>query len=325
MSQFKSVAGSHNKFQAEFSPSAYLANKGLVIFFYRNFPVDWVAINNFVSVSIRKASSRQQRNEQTKTRPVSDCNAVKNSPENERQKAEAMKLADSSRHRHRNSHTQKTSEIEKSNEIFKNQLHRQEHDTLKQYVNKTHHNGVHQKSEPKPTFTPMPKFNPEFLRTYRTTIKNCESDSTSESEDEVDSMYDNEKSFHDDQSVAESLTACEDVDHSMEKMKKGLTKITSDYITRVKSHVDLAVASLKHQEKEKQKQHQKKKAFEDGDGDKRTLVTCDLYKKMEMTKNDCYRKIEANLMTLRNIDNITTEIYYNYKTADHWVSCAKDC
>lgn len=139
-------------------------------------------------------------------------------------------------------------------------------------------------------------------------------ESDSESETDFDSLYDNQQSFKPDES--ESMTESEfditeEINESIQDFQERLQRITKKYVHKVKSQVDVAKNKLKLQET--RKQPQKKKTEQHGAGDKNHQPQSEeLYQKMEMMKRECYRKIEANLTTLKNIDSVTSEIFHNY-------------
>ena len=195
----------------------------------------------------------------------------------------------------------KTRENVKFNETINNHLTTK--DDVKQLKIKsqdTQHKQIYSK----------PIVNEQLLKSYKTYIKESDSDT----DGDIDSLYDNNKSFRDDQSesIAEpDFNISEEINQSIDHLQKGIHKITNRYVRRVKSQVEIAMSKMKLQEKKKPQQ--KKKADERAAGDKKKpQETEELYQKMEMMKKECYRKIEANLNTLKNIDSVTTEIYHNY-------------
>lgn len=156
-----------------------------------------------------------------------------------------------------------------------------------------------------------PNFSSKILEQYKSCVK--ESDSETETVTEIDSLYDNDRSFKNrSESSAESeIDVSEEIHESIQNLQEGLNRITNNYVRRVKSQVVIAMGKLKLQDK--LKPPQKKKVVEHETPEKKKFAqTEDLYMKMEMMKRESYRKIEANLTQLKHIDSVTSAINKNY-------------
>lgn len=134
--------------------------------------------------------------------------------------------------------------------------------------------------------------------------------SDSESESEIDSLYEN-GNFHEAQS--ETLNSESEYEggygDSFESLQNGIKTITNKYVQNVQSQVDNAMSKLKLQEKVKHAKPPKKVVGERGAGDIKAIRNEEVYKKMETLKKECYRKIEANLAMLKHIDTINDELF----------------
>lgn len=196
------------------------------------------------------------------------------------------------------------------NETMKNRLPAQ--NVTKQHLSTSRPKDIHHKQY----ISKAPNVCSNFLKEYRTRVRESSSDSDSENETDVDSLYDNDKSFKDFQSESldeSDYKISDEINESIQNLQKGLNRITTNYVRRVKLHVDSTMSNLKIREKRKQLMIHKK-VDERGAGDKKPSQTEDLFKKMELMKKECYQKIEANLNTLKNIDNVTSEIFLNYSS-----------
>lgn len=153
-------------------------------------------------------------------------------------------------------------------------------------------------------------FHPNFSR-YEYPSRNCgnsSTDSETDAEDGAESLYDNHNF---DAGLSESVwEGDEDVEESIQGLQKGLNRITCKYVRNVKSKVEGVMSRLKLNEARKAPLP-KQQIEKLGEGDIKAPQTDELYKKMEMMKKDCYKKIEANLNMLKNIDNLTDEINSN--------------
>lgn len=145
-------------------------------------------------------------------------------------------------------------------------------------------------------------------------------ESSTEPESDIESLYDNDN-FTEEESecTMESdynpkINQRSSLRASIEDLQFGLKKITNKYVQEVQSQVDTAMSKLKIQEKAIPKLV--KKVDEHGAGDvKRTKPqTGDILKKMEEVKQNCYRKIGANLKMLEKIDSITNEVFLDHLT-----------
>lgn len=145
-------------------------------------------------------------------------------------------------------------------------------------------------------------------------------ESFSVSDTEVESFYERDDCDADcDQSDQE-----DEIEVSIENLQKGLRKI-GNYVRKFKSQVDLS--ETKQRKREKPKQATQKhvcpkhcRNFRDrGDGQDFVKKRSDeLIVKIEGMKKDCYEKIEAQLMALKNIDKLTCSIYSNHLNLKYW-------
>lgn len=152
-------------------------------------------------------------------------------------------------------------------------------------------------------------FHPNYSR-YEYPNRDCDNSSTdSDTEaDGAESLYDNDN-FEGD--LSESVwEGDEDIDESIQGLQKGLNRITNKYVHNVKSQVEVAMSKLKLHETRKAHLPEPK-ADQVGAGDIKAPQTDELYKKMELMKKECYKKIEANLNMLKNIDSLTDEMHNN--------------
>lgn len=115
----------------------------------------------------------------------------------------------------------------------------------------------------------------------------------------------------------------DEIEASIENLQKGLKKI-GNYVRKFKSQVDLAATKQKNREKLKpvtQKHvcpRRCRNHRDRGDGDIVKKRSDDLIVKIEGMKKDCYEKIEAQLMALKNIDKLTCSIYTNHLNLKYW-------
>lgn len=141
---------------------------------------------------------------------------------------------------------------------------------------------------------------------------------SSEASSEIDSLYDNEcfNRFHSEtltEAEIEETTGAEtefeeatEAEESFQKLQVGLNKLTNNYVSNVQLKVNEALSNLMIQEKPKQPQNKVlKDEGRQGSGDTECHRNDQVYKKMVAVKQDCYKKIEANLKMLKNIDSIT--------------------
>ncbi|CAO1307574.1 unnamed protein product [Diamesa serratosioi] len=129
--------------------------------------------------------------------------------------------------------------------------------------------------------------------------------------DEVDSLYeDNEQFENDTQSEADSCcNEMPQIRESIEKLEKG-----RDYIFDMMNNT---IINLKTHEKVAGNTSKKTDACAAGDSRSNqsggALLRSDIViKKIEAVKLDCYKKIENNLIRLKDIDDITNKLYQNY-------------
>lgn len=156
-------------------------------------------------------------------------------------------------------------------------------------------------------------FHPNFSR-YEYPSRECNyssSDSdTTEIEDGAESLYDNQNF---EMELSESVfEGDDDIQHSIQDLQKGLNRLTSRYVRKVKSKVNGTMSRMKLENRKTQLPKQQER--NPGVGDIKAKVSQaddELYKKMDLMKKDCYKKIEANLNMLKNIDNLTDEINHN--------------
>lgn len=142
--------------------------------------------------------------------------------------------------------------------------------------------------------------------------QHIEEDETTESsnQDDVDSVYEDNDQFDND-TQSEANSCCHELPQiresiiNLEKGRDYLYDMMSSTITNLKTHGKGNV-------------HTSKKDSSAA-GDSRTnqsygaLMRSDVViKKIEAAKLDCYKKIENNLIRLKDIDDITTKLYQNY-------------
>lgn len=132
-------------------------------------------------------------------------------------------------------------------------------------------------------------------------------DQNSDTEPEVKSVvsYVNIKN-----STSESdLQISEETMSSPDSIEEELEQLTNDFALRFKTQVSEVLTKWKSQEKLVPKIS--KKVITNGAGDVRTPSIGTVHKKIDLVRNDCYRKIEANLNLLKTIDNVTKDILKN--------------
>lgn len=140
--------------------------------------------------------------------------------------------------------------------------------------------------------------------------------SISDTDSEIDSLYDDEfdeVATDGSESMAESdCSPRGEIKESIQSLERGLNRATKNYVRKVKSRVGEAMSKMKIQEKHKEPVV--KRLDVQGAGDKAPL-TEEVHKKMNMMKQECYKKIEANLKMLKNIDSVTDEIFFKHSNA----------
>lgn len=94
---------------------------------------------------------------------------------------------------------------------------------------------------------------------------------------------------------------------------ESIEKITESYVRDVQTKISEAVIKLRTQSQERFNQQPKlaKKVDTRGAGDLKAQRADLVFKKMDQVKKDCYRKIEANLELLKNIDTVTEQMVKN--------------
>lgn len=134
------------------------------------------------------------------------------------------------------------------------------------------------------------------------------SEAGSETGEQTDSSYDPEES----QSLIDSESDFEkDVRGSIQNLRKGLEKITSKYLREMKVKFDEEVLKLKQHKKEKRKSKSVPRPNA-GNTNIPQTQTDPLLKKIELEKRNCYKRIEASLNQLKNIDNLTFQLHHNH-------------
>lgn len=135
-------------------------------------------------------------------------------------------------------------------------------------------------------------------------------DSGSDTETNVDSLYDNHNfGENESETMGESEFGVESDDgDSYESLQRGLDRITSNYVQKVKTEINEAISHMKVQGQTKAA----KKVQERGAGDKKNQSKAlNVLKKVEVEKKECYRKIGAVLDRMKNLDRITEELANN--------------
>ncbi|CAO1351947.1 unnamed protein product [Diamesa hyperborea] len=145
------------------------------------------------------------------------------------------------------------------------------------------------------------------------THHDCQEDQSTESSnvDDVGSLYEDNNQFDDD-TQSEANSYCHEIPQiresivNLEKGRDYLYGMMNQTITNLKTH-------------EKRNGYSSKKTDSCAAGDNRTnqsggsLLKSDcVIKKIEAVKLDCYKKIENNLIRLKDIDDVTTKLYQNY-------------
>lgn len=144
-----------------------------------------------------------------------------------------------------------------------------------------------------------------------------ESDSDSDPETNVDSLYDNEHFGNDDsETFGESEFEVEpDVNNSIEALQTDLNRITKTYVHKVKTEIDEVISKMKLRDcakcRPKLKTLIQNRSKERGGGDKKSQETLSMLKKAEKEKQECYRKIGAILLRMKEIDLVTEEFLKN--------------
>lgn len=136
-------------------------------------------------------------------------------------------------------------------------------------------------------------------------------DLESSEREEVDSFYEDNDQFEND-TLSEANSCCHEIPQIRESIAN--LEIGRDYMYDMMNNT---ITSLKTHEKVVGNTSKKSDAC--GAGDSRTnqsggaLMRSDIViKKIEAVKLDCYKKIENNLIRLKDIDDITTKLYQNY-------------
>lgn len=143
-------------------------------------------------------------------------------------------------------------------------------------------------------------------------------------QDEIDreAQGDTEHESVSEESLVESFTETEveqeeDTDWKMDSLKKNLQSITQSYLAKVQSKIDIVTSQMKIQATIKSKPKQVTKPdkvttpADTGAGDVKASKHYEIHRKMESLKKSCYRKIDSNLVMLKQIDNVTSEMLYN--------------
>lgn len=141
-------------------------------------------------------------------------------------------------------------------------------------------------------------------------IEEDDTTDTTSNQDDVDSVYEDNDQFDND-TQSEANSCCNELPQiresiiNLEKGRDYLYDMMSSTITNLKSHGKGNVPTSKKDSS--------------AAGDNRTnqsygaLMRSDVViKKIEAAKLDCYKKIENNLIRLKDIDDITTKLYQNY-------------
>lgn len=157
-----------------------------------------------------------------------------------------------------------------------------------------------------------PKTNKTSYDNYQIHQQCLEDESTESSNlGDVDSFYEDNDQFDND-TQSEANSCC----HEMPQIRESIVNLEKgrDYMYGMINHT---ITNLKTHEK--RTGYTSKKTDTCAAGDNRTnqssgaLLESDVViKKIEAAKLDCYKKIENNLIRLKNIDEITTKLYQNY-------------
>lgn len=113
----------------------------------------------------------------------------------------------------------------------------------------------------------------------------------------------------------------DDFQQSFECIDKNLEKISDDLL-KVKSQLSANARKWKSQEKINQPSKFPKRKQENGAGDTQSKQNESIYNRMNQVKKDCYRKIEANLELLKNIDIVNDQMLKNHMSFENWISLA---
>lgn len=132
--------------------------------------------------------------------------------------------------------------------------------------------------------------------------------SETEPESDVDSLYFN-RGFSEESLSPSERESDFDVRASIGNLQKDFNKLTQRYVKKVQSHVDNTLTKMKTRDKKPDVKTKKKPWIKPKEAGDSSQPSEDVLKKMERMKKECYRKIEANLATLRNIDSVTDEFY----------------
>lgn len=147
---------------------------------------------------------------------------------------------------------------------------------------------------------PSPRVNSNVHRN----LKVDESDTDTES---VTSLYSNSDfGKFESETVGESdFEVKPEVHDSINNLKKDIDAMTKNYVQKVKTQVEEAMCNMTINDRTR--------ANESGCGDKKPRYDeINTLRTLENEKKECYRKIAGLLHRMKNIDNVTDEIWKNH-------------
>ena len=125
---------------------------------------------------------------------------------------------------------------------------------------------------------------------------------------DVDSFYEDNEQFDND-TQSEANSCC----HEIPQIRESIVNLEKgrDYLNGMFNHT---ITNLKTHGKRNGYSSMKTDSCAAGDNrNNQSGLRSDVFiKKIEAVKLDCYKKIENNLMRLKDIDDITTKLYQNY-------------
>lgn len=144
-------------------------------------------------------------------------------------------------------------------------------------------------------------------------LRNAHFDSDSDTETAIDSLFDNSNfGNNESETVGESEFEVEpDVRESIRNLELDINRITKNYVHKVKTQVEEAMCNFSIDDRPRRVQ-------ERGAGEaKLPIDRMNLLRKVEIEKQECYRKIAGILHRMKNLDNITDEIWKSNLSNKH--------
>lgn len=258
-----------------------------------------------------KATSTRQQSEQT-TRPSSNCNdnnRHQNALNGEHQQQQLNYMRTSARHQHELTPSKPLRDNFKT--FADENLHR--HVSPGEFLEKQRQRSARFDEMQKRKLAEIAKASRQSVPYEYRNNKYNESLSLSDVEhDDDDSSTENCE--EETKKSSSSDASSDDRFDSIKELKVGLKRSTIRYMRNIQSQIDQTMKFMTLREKSKHDAFQLTKPTEAehrGAGDVKTTRTDEVYQNMEMLKKDCYRKIEANLTMLKNIDTVNSGIYNN--------------